>query len=132
LFLEGQKVYLEDKLLKTMNDITDAPYQFTANKGTTNNRFVLRYTNKTANNADLNLTENVITVFASNHEIKINSSLESIKNYTIYNVLGQILITKNNVNTNQSVVNSIIENNQALIVKIVLENGQTETKKIIF
>ena len=78
------------------------------------------------------MTKNIITVFASNHEIKINSSVENIKNYTIYNVLGQILVAKNNVNTNELIVGSIIENNQALIVKIILENGQTVSKKIIF
>jgi hypothetical protein len=47
-------------------------------------------------------------------------------------VLGQTVATKNNVNANQSVVDSIIKNNQTLIVKIVLENGQTTIKKVIF
>ncbi|WP_394759583.1 choice-of-anchor D domain-containing protein [Flavobacterium sp.] len=128
----AQKIYIEDKLLGTINDISEIPYQFVATQGITNDRFVLRYTNQALSNADFDLNENAITVFTSNNDIKINSSLESIKNYTVYNVLGQTLATKNNVNANQSVVSSIIKNNQALIVKVTLENGQTVIKKIIF
>ena len=127
-----QTIYIEDKLLNTINDVTNSPYQFTATQGTINDRFVLRYTNQALSNPDNNLLENSVSVFSSNNEIKINSSLENIKDYTIYNVLGQTLASKNNVNANQSVENSILKNNQALIVKVTLENGQTVTKKIIF
>ena len=132
LFLDGQKIYLEDKLLKTINDITHAPYQFTATQGIINNRFVLRYTDQTLSNASFDLIENGVSIFGSNNEIKINSSLENIKDYTVYNVLGQILASKNNVNTNQSAVSSIIKNNQTLVVKVILANSQMVIKKIIF
>ncbi|MEO8235772.1 MAG: choice-of-anchor D domain-containing protein [Flavobacterium sp.] len=127
-----QKIYIEDKLLNTINDITTTPYQFTATQGITNDRFVLRYTNQTLSNTDFNLSENAVTVFVSNNEIKINSSLENIKDYTVYNVLGQKLAQKNNVNTNQSAVSTIVRNNQTLIIKVVLTNNQTLIKKIIF
>lgn len=127
-----QKIYIEDKLLNTINDITNSPYQFTANQGITNDRFVLRYTDQALSNADFNLVEDGVSIFGSNNEIKINSSLENIKHYAVYNVLGQILATKNNVNTNQSEVSSIMRNNQTLIVKVTLENRQTVIKKIIF
>jgi hypothetical protein len=133
LFSEkAQKIYIEDKLLNTINDITDSPYQFTATQGIINDRFVLRYTNQVLSNADFILAENGVTVFGSNNEIKINSSLENIKDYVVYNVLGQVLASKNNVNTNQSAISSIVRNNQALLVKVTLTNGKTVIKKIIF
>jgi hypothetical protein len=127
-----QKIYIEDKLLGTINDITAVPYQFTATQGITNNRFVLRYTNQALSTTDHDLANNAVTVFASTAGININSTTESIKGYTVYNVLGQTLAEKNNVNANQSVVNTIAKNNQALIVKIVLTNGQAIIKKVIF
>ncbi len=128
----AQKIYIEDKLLGTINDITAVPYQFTATQGITNNRFVLRYTNQALSTTDHDLANNAVTVFASTAGISINSSTESIKDYTVYNVLGQTLAEKYNVNANQSVVNTIAKNNQALIVKIVLTNGQAIIKKVIF
>jgi hypothetical protein len=128
----GQTIYLEDKLLNVIHNLTASQYQFTANQGIANDRFVLRYTNQTLSTTDNNVSDNNVTVFASNNEIRINSTVENIKNYTVYNVLGQTVATKNNVNANQSVVDSIVKNNQALIVKIMFENGQMAIKKIIF
>ncbi|ELY2018859.1 hypothetical protein SL053_002798, partial [Flavobacterium psychrophilum] len=77
----AQKIYIEDKLLNTINDITAFPYQFTTNQGIINDRFVLRYTNQMLTNTDFKLNENTIAVFGSDNEIKINTSLEKIKNY---------------------------------------------------
>ncbi|WP_394809968.1 hypothetical protein [Flavobacterium psychrophilum] len=36
------------------------------------------------------------------------------------------------MNTNQSVINTVLKSNQALIVKVTLANGQTIIKKIVF
>ncbi len=92
----------------------------------------MRYTNNTLGNDDFEVTENNVKVYASDNAIRLNSKVENIKGYTVYNVLGQTLVAKENVNANESVVNSIVKSNQALIVKVTLENGQTVTRKIIF
>lgn len=42
-FFDNKKIYLEDKLLKTLHDLKSAPYNFTTQAGTFDNRFVLRY-----------------------------------------------------------------------------------------
>ncbi|WP_395060522.1 choice-of-anchor D domain-containing protein [Flavobacterium sp.] len=129
---KAQKIYIEDKLLNTINDISASPYQFTATQGVINDRFVLRYTDLKLSNAGFDLTENGVSIFGSNNEIKINSSSENIKDYVVYNVIGQTLISKNDINANNSVVSSIMKNNQTLVVKVTLTNGQTVIKKIIF
>ncbi|MGH2664626.1 GEVED domain-containing protein [Flavobacterium sp.] len=128
----AQTIYLEDKALNVIHNLSNAPYQFTANQGVMNNRFVLRYTNATLSNPDFESAENSIVINTLNNDIKINSSLKNIKGLTVYNVLGQSLAAKKNVNAAQAVVNSIVRSNQALIVKITLENGQTITRKIVF
>ncbi|WP_300566684.1 YDG domain-containing protein [Flavobacterium sp.] len=128
----AQTVYLEDKVLNTIHNLSVAPYQFTATKGIVDTRFVLRYTNQTLGNNDFELIENNVKVYTSGNTIHMDSKLENIKSYQVYNILGQSLASKNNVNANLSMVNSIMKNNQALIVKLTLENGQIVTKKIIF
>lgn len=127
-----QTIYLEDKLLNVIHNLSLAPYQFSANQGIANDRFVLRFTNQTLGNEDFDSIENNVKVFTTDNGIYLNSKLENIKNYEVYNVLGQTIASKNNVNTNESVINSIAKNNQTLIVKITLENGQIVTEKIIF
>jgi hypothetical protein len=127
-----QNIYLEDKLLNVIHNLRSMPYHFTAIAGEDVQRFVLRYTNGTLGNEDFDVAENSVKIYPSGNTIQINSELENIQSYAVYNVLGQILATKNKVNANQSVESSIMKNNQALIVKVTLENGQTVTKKIIF
>ncbi|WP_300566687.1 choice-of-anchor D domain-containing protein [Flavobacterium sp.] len=128
----SQDIFLEDKLLNVIHNLRTSPYPFTATQGITNNRFVLRYTNNTLGNDDFEVTENNVKVYASDNAIRLNSKLENIKGYAVYNVLGQTLVAKENVNANESVINTIVKSNQALIVKVTLENGQTVTRKIIF
>jgi len=131
-FTNSQTIYLEDKVLNVIHNLSVTPYQFTANQGVFNDRFVLRFTNQTLGNDDFDAIENNVNVFTTENGINLNSKLENIKNYIVYNVLGQTITSKNNVDTKESVINSILKNNQTLIVKLTLENGQIVTKKIIF
>ncbi len=130
--LNTENVYIEDKLLNIIHDLKQSDYTFTTQEGKFDNRFVLRYTNQNLGNQNFDLIQNNVSVIASNNGIEINSRLENIKSYQVYDVLGRILETKNNLNASQSVTNTIIKNNQALIVKITLENGQVVTKKVVF
>jgi hypothetical protein len=124
----NQIIYLEDKALNIIYNISVSPYQFQADKGIINDRFVLRYNEQKISNASLN----DVAVFVSNDQININSFTENIKKYEIYDVLGRKLATQNDINKNTATTTSIVRNNQALIVKVTLENGQEVTKKIIF
>jgi hypothetical protein len=130
--LNTENVYIEDKLLNVIHDLKQSDYTFTTQEGKFDNRFILRYTNQNLGNTGFDLIQNNVLVFASNNGIEINSRLENIKSYQVYDVLGRTLETKNNLNTNQSITNTIVKSSQALIVKITLENGQVVTKKIIF
>ncbi|WP_310557252.1 hypothetical protein, partial [Flavobacterium sp.] len=69
----AQMIYLEDKQLNVIHNLSVAPYQFTANQGIVNNRFVLRYTDAALSNSDFDLSTNQITVYASNDVVKIDS-----------------------------------------------------------
>ncbi|WP_300570473.1 T9SS sorting signal type C domain-containing protein, partial [Flavobacterium sp.] len=127
-----QNIYLEDKVLHIIHDLRSAPYVFTATVGMYNDRFVLRYLNPTLSTDNPEWTGNDVVIYSSNNGIVINSKLENIKEYGAYDVLGRTLISKNKVSSKEILVNSILKSNQALIVKVTLENGMTVTKKIIF
>ena len=127
-----QKIYLEDKELGIIHDLTNAPYDFTTSKGIYNDRFVIRYKDKKATEVSTLIKANDIIISSSENQIQIMSNVIKITNYEIYNVLGQSIAMKNDVNTNKVTETSIQKNNQALLIKIQLENGQTVVKKIIF
>jgi hypothetical protein len=67
----------------------------------------------------------------SNQEIKIKSESDFIKNVAVYNILGRLLFEKDNINNPQFSILNTASTQQGLIVKIVLGNNQTVTRKII-
>ncbi|MGX7668798.1 reprolysin-like metallopeptidase [Flavobacterium pedocola] len=129
--LTSQAIYLEDKLLNIIHDLKAADYTFTTQAGEFNNRFVLRFTNTTLGNSDTEVLSNAIMV-ATVDELKISSTLEGIKAVSVYDILGRLLVEKQNIAAHSVVLNSLKRTNNALIVKIELENGLIVDRKVIY
>ncbi|HLF51646.1 T9SS sorting signal type C domain-containing protein, partial [Flavobacterium sp.] len=125
-------IFLEDKLLNIIHDLKQAPYSFTAVAGKFDNRFVLRYTNVNLGNDDFVITENHVAIATGNQEVVVKSQIEPIENIAVYDVLGRLVFEKNNINTTEFTIRNMIPNQQALIIRIALENGQTINRKIVF
>lgn len=130
LFLGNQNIYLEDLHLGVIHDLRATPYSFTASTGIINNRFVLRYTDVTLSNPDI---QNNSDVYISTSEVigidAVNYQIESIQ---IHNILGQLLFHKRQVNSGSFQISDLQKNNVPLIVQVTLDNGVTITKKIIY
>ncbi len=131
LFEQGQPIFLEDKLLNVIHDLRVVPYSFSTTAGKFNDRFVLRYTNTTLGNPDFGNIENSVIVAGNQGELTIKSSIENIKEVTIYDVLGRQLFFTKEINNTNFVTSNISLSQQTLIVKIKLENGMTISRKII-
>jgi hypothetical protein len=132
LFQGNQNIYLEDKFLNIIHDLKQSPYSFNSTIGVVTNRFVLRYTNGTLSNEDFNEVNNSITVVKNQNQLSIQSTNKNIQSVFVYDVLGREIIKKNNIANTEITFDTILISNQALIVKVVLENGQIITRKIVF
>lgn len=125
-------IYLEDRLLNIVHDLRQSPYLFTTNIGRIDNRFLLRYTNEALENPSFEAVAKAVLIANKNNQINIQSSIESIESVTVYDVLGRLLFEKSKLKNNTFIINNLAISNQTLIVKIVLENRQTVSKKIVF
>jgi hypothetical protein len=123
-------IYLEDSYLNVVHNLKLAPYTFTTNTGTFNNRFVLRYAQNTLgnNNYDYN---NDVTIFANDH-INITSSSLAIKNVVAYDVLGKVILDRKNISKNEITLTDLKPTSTVLIVKVTLDTDVVVTKKIIY
>jgi hypothetical protein len=130
--LANQRVYLEDKQTNTINDLTAQNYTFSTTAGTFNNRFVLRYTSNTLGTGGFETVENSITVLSQDKMIIISSPKENIDKVFIYDVSGKQLYKKQSVGHVELSIQHLPFAQQVLLVKVVLENGYTTTKKLIF
>ena len=128
IFQNGnQTVFLEDKLLNVLHNLTAAPYQFTTIKGIVNNRFLIRYSqNVISDNSD-----NQINVYVNN-DINIKSTNELIKNVTVYDILGRTLLDLKNISKKEVLLSTLRPTGNIVIVKTMLQNDTETTKKIIF
>jgi hypothetical protein len=130
--MQSQKVYIEDKLLNVVHDLKASSYDFTTQAGTFNNRFVLRYVDKTLGTGDFETADDKIIISVKNKQIRVGSLNETIDKILIFNLLGKQIYRKISVGNNEQIISNLSSSEQALIVKVVLQNGQTVSKKIIF
>jgi hypothetical protein len=127
----GQTIYLEDTLLNTVNNLSLAPYNFASVSGI-NNRFVLRYTPSALSTNASDYLNNSVIVAKDKQVLKIRSTIENMTKVTIFDILGRKVFEKNDMNEKELITNSIVKNEQTLIVKITLENGAVVTKKVVY
>ncbi|MBL7887757.1 MAG: choice-of-anchor D domain-containing protein [Flavobacterium sp.] len=131
IFATDQKVYLEDKQLNVIHDLKSAPYAFSSELGTFNNRFELRYTSDNAlSNPTFNI-ENSVIVSVKDNNATVTSTQEVIRKVEVFDVLGRSVLTKNDCNSMQVAINKNLVRNQVAVFKIHLQNGQIVTKKVI-
>jgi trimeric autotransporter adhesin len=127
----SQDVYIKDKQTGFMHNIKQGDYLFTSQAGTFNDRFEIVYKKAVKNNDNLENLNNV-NVYASNGILSINTSDNKIKTVEIYDVLGKIIYTKQNINQLEYDITNLTVKGQLLVVKIILNNGTQMTKKVLF
>lgn len=130
--LTNQAVFIEDKLTNTVFDLKSGNYTFNTVAGTFNDRFVLKYSNKTLGTEKFDSLDNKIVVSNVNKQIKINSFTETIDKVVIYDLMGRQVFQKANVNNNELSIANLMSSHQTLVVKTLLQNGKTFTDKIIY
>lgn len=127
-----QNVFLEDKNTNTIHNLKTSPYSFQTTKGTFNDRFVLRYTDKTLGVEDIVTDGNNVLVTVKNKQLKVTAGKEEIKSVTIYSILGKQIYIKKDIANKELVIENLPSSDQVLIVKTVLEDGTLYTTKTIF
>lgn len=125
----SQDIFLKDNVTNTIHDIKISPYSFSTTEGVFNYRFKLVYKNAFLSNESFESNESLV-VYTKEEKIMINASIEMVS-VEVFDVLGRTLYNNKNVNQKALNISSITNNSQPLILKIVLENGETVTKKII-
>jgi hypothetical protein len=126
----SQDIYLKDKETGFLHNLKQGDYIFNALVGTYNNRFEIVY--KKANDNDNLGALNTLNVYTTNGVLNIISSNSKIKTVEIYDVLGKVIYSRQNINQLGHDITTLTIKNQLLVVKITLSNGSQVTKKVLF
>lgn len=130
--LTNQPIFLEDKLNNSIHNLTASNYTFTTVAGTFDERFILRYTNKSLGIIDVEDSEQSVLVSVKDKIIKVTSTRENISEVSVYDVAGKLLYTRNKVNATELQISNLQSGNQVLLVKTILESGYISDIKTIF
>lgn len=98
-FFENRTIFLFDKTLNKIHNLSESSYQFDSEEGTFNDRFSIVYTYKSLGIETLKKDSDEVLISLRNHIINIESSHEDIKEVLIYDVSGKQLYKKNKIET---------------------------------
>ncbi|OIV43064.1 T9SS sorting signal type C domain-containing protein [Flavobacterium johnsoniae] len=131
-FFGDQEVYLEDKKTGIISNLKTGNYTFKTEIGTFKDRFTLRYTNKTLGTDDFENVDGGLLVSVKDKVIKVTSVKENIKEVNLFDISGRLIYQKVKVGTTELSISNLQSSDQILLVKVILENDYTTTKKVIF
>jgi len=131
VFEQGQKVYLKDKMLGTIHDLTLNSYGFTTDAGTFEGRFDVVYTTQVLGVEQP--TEDIanVYIFSKGTTIGVNSTNALIKSVTVYDIRGRKLYNQNDINALQFNITNLVAQKEVLLVEVETEKGKIN-KLIVF
>jgi hypothetical protein len=130
--LTSEDVFIEDKMTNNVKNLKEGACSFSTGAGVFNDRFVLRFTQKTLGTDKVGEFDNSVLISNDKNVLKIKSELESIKRITVFDLLGRKLFDKEAVNSNEFSTSNITLNKQLVLVKVMLTNGKVISKKVIY
>lgn len=128
---DSQAVYLEDFATQTTHDLRASAYQFSAEAGTFDTRFVLRF--QSALNTDVPvITANDIVAYKDNGTIRIVSAKSALQSVQIIDISGRVLASKWQLRSNTVEFEGIHFAQQTLLIQVTTQDGFVITKKLLF
>ncbi len=129
---DSQNIYLEDKEMNVIHNLKEKPYVFSTEIGDFNDRFALRYTDKTLGTDTFSLSKSDEVNVIVNQNVTVQSSNQLIKNIAVYDLLGRKIDSYKKVNALKYTLSHLNKTTAGLIVKITLDNDTVVSKKIIY
>ena len=124
-----QPIYIEDLYLNVVHDLRLSPYTFIGESGSTNDRFMLRYTTDDTLAVNEEISSNTF-VFINTSELQVRSS-QSIESIQVYDLNGKLLIDQKNKSHNAEWHMPFPYARGVYFATIQLENGILLKKKLM-
>jgi hypothetical protein len=130
-FFSKLDVFLEDKELNLLHNLKDDPYLFKTQTGTFNERFTLKFQDKSLKTKDFKPNQNIVLVSVKEKGIFIEAFDKIIDNVIIYDMSGKVIFKKDKIESSKLSIQNLISNDLVLLVKTTLKDGFEVTTKII-
>jgi hypothetical protein len=134
--LKNQEVFLEDKVTNKVVNLKEGSYTFNTTAGTFDNRFVLRYKDKTLSTEEPEVEDGILVLYSNNYKtliIRNNGIDTTVNSVTLYNMIGQKIAYWDVKGREQTSIQIPIKNlpSEIYIVKVKTTKGESNKKIIV-
>ena len=130
LFAGNQEVFLKDNLTGIEHNIKVSPYTFTSQAGTFDTRFSLVYA-KTLGLSSNSFKPNSVLVYKVDEWFNIKTNGITMKEVLVYDLTGRLIFKQSGVNATTTVLKGLSKVNEAMLLKIVSQENEIVTVKVI-
>lgn len=99
IFAASQEVFVEDKALNVIHNLSVEPYVFTANEGITDDRFEIIYFNRTLATSEIERTGVKVYQHINKTVIESEKAIQTVK---VYDALGRQVLVQKNIRSNKT------------------------------
>jgi roadblock/LC7 domain-containing protein len=131
VFVEGQEVFLKDKVLNTIHNLSQSAYAFTTDAGNTENRFEIIYSNNSLGTDDNIAATDSIVVYKQDKTFFVEAGEIIINEIAVFDISGRRVYHKTGIDAVNTTVSGLPSNNQVLIIQITTADSTVVTKKVI-
>jgi hypothetical protein len=131
-FDDNQKFFIYDKSDDSYHSIKGTSYEVELPEGTIDDRFFLRFTDKTLGTDSFSLSKSDEAIVIVNQNVTVQSSKQLIKNILVYDLSGRKIDSYKKVNASKYTLSHLNKTTAGLIVKITLDDDTVVSKKIIY
>lgn len=130
-FFENESVFLNDKLLNIIHDLSESPYEFQSDAGEFNNRFDIMFNRETLSFEDEPNQTPFLFTQNNMHQLLVTSQNNRIiNNIKLYDQLGR-LVAQQQPKQTQGHVSTQHLSSGVYVAYVEMANGQIISKKIL-
>lgn len=128
VFSNGQSIYLKDKMLNVIADLTQGDYSFTGSQGEFTDRFEIVYKTESVL-ATAGTSKSVIEVYRDASDFVVRTSDQNLQMLELYEASGRLVFGMN-ATGREARFNSDRLTEGMYIIKAIMKDGVIITKKI--
>lgn len=130
LFLGSQDVFIRDNLTGTDTNIKNGPYTFSSGVGVFENRFKIVYSQALGVPSNT-FDDHSVIVYKDTDWLHVSTKGIVMKDIMVYDVSGRLIYKLNDINDTTSVLKGLSQTQQVLFVKVISQENQAVTVKVI-
>ena len=131
LFINHQDIYLKDKYLGIIHNLSESDYEIDLQNGLVEDRFEIVFKDGNSEEEPILTAASQVNIQKIDKQILITSSKDKIQEVEIFNLAGWSVYTKTRINANEFRIPVKNFDHQIIVVKVRTETGEIVTKKLV-